>query len=129
MTIPFVCILVAWLMAYVPKIPLSVVMARQPEGYDNRYPRAQQDKLQGFGARARGAHYNSFEVFPPFAAAVVIAHLGGADVGHMTMLSIGFVVSRALYILAYLMDAGHVRSGLWALGMFAIGGLFVLPLM
>lgn len=115
-------------MAYVPKIPLSVMMARQPEGYDNRYPRAQQDQLKGFGARARGAHYNSFEVFPPFATAVIVAHLGGADVGHTTMLSIGFVVSRGLYVLAYLLDIGHLRSGLWGLGMIAIGGLFLLPL-
>ncbi len=128
MTTPILCVLLAWLLAYLPKIPLSVAMARQPEGYDNLHPRAQQDKLSGFGARARGAHLNSFEVFPPFAAAVIIAHITGADASHAAVLSLTFVVSRALYVLTYLVNLGTVRSALWGVGMLAILGLFLLPL-
>lgn len=119
--------LIAWLLAYAPKIPLSVVMARQPEGYDNKLPRAQQDRLTGMGARARGAHLNSFEAFPPFAAAVIVAHLGGGDPRRASLLAIAFVAARVLYIAAYLANLDKLRSTLWTIGMLATGGLFLLP--
>ena len=64
MTTPFICVLVAYLLIYLPKLPLSAAMAKQPGGYDNKDPRGQQAKLDGWGARARAAHYNGFEAFP-----------------------------------------------------------------
>ena len=128
MTTPFVCVLIAFVLIYVPKIPLSVAMARLPEGYDNKNPRAQQDKLDGFGARARGAHLNGFEAFPPFAAAVFVAHLGGAAADHRaSILAIAFVVARSLYIGAYLMDLDYLRSAIWGIGMLCTVALFCLP--
>ena len=127
MTIPFLCILIAYALCYAPKLPLSIAQARQPEGYDNRHPRAQQDKLEGWGARARGAHLNSFESFPAFAAAVLVAHLAGGDPRRASLLSIGFVVSRAIYIVVYLADLPRLRSTVFGLGMVAIALLFLLP--
>lgn len=127
MTIPFLCVLIACALCYAPKLPLSVAQARRAEGYDNRHPRAQQDKLEGWGARARGAHLNSFESFPAFAAAVFVAHLAGADPRRAALLSIVFVVSRAVYIIVYIADLPRLRSTVFTLGMMSILALFLLP--
>jgi uncharacterized MAPEG superfamily protein len=127
MTTPFVCVLIAFLLIYLPKVPLSVAMAKLPGGYDNKDPRAQQAKLEGMGARARGAHYNGFEAFPPFAAAVIIAHLAGAADHRASILAIAFVVARSLYIAAYLADLDYLRSAIWGIGLLCTAALFCLP--
>lgn len=127
MTTPFLCVLIAFVLIYVPKVPLSVAMARSPGGYDNKDPRAQQAKLEGMGARARGAHYNGFETFPPFAAAVFVAHLSGASDHRATILSVAFVVARALYVAAYLADLDYLRSAIWGIGVLCTVALFCLP--
>jgi len=41
--------------------------------------------------------------------------------------TIGFVVSRAIYIVVYLADLPRLRSTVFGLGMVAIALLFVLP--
>ncbi len=127
MTTPFICVLIAFVLIYVPKLPLSVAMAKQPDGYDNKNPRAQQDALEGFGARSRGAHYNGFEAFPGFAAAVIIAHLAGANDHRMTVLCVAFVVARGLYIATYLADQDYLRSAVWGVGFLCTVALFCLP--
>ncbi len=127
MTTPFVCVLLAFLLIYVPKIPLSIAMARQPGGYDNKDPRAQQAALEGMGARARGAHYNGFEAFSPFAAAVLVAHLAGATDHRASILAIAFVVARTLYIAAYIANLDYLRSAIWGIGLLCTVALFCLP--
>jgi uncharacterized MAPEG superfamily protein len=44
---------------------------------DNVQPRAFLAKQTGLSARANAAQANSWEAFAPFAAAVIIAHIGG----------------------------------------------------
>ena len=44
---------------------------------DNHNPRAFLARAQGKAARADAAQQNSYETFPPFAAAVIIAHATG----------------------------------------------------
>lgn len=127
MTTPFICVLVAFLLIYLPKLPLSVAMARQPGGYDNKDPRGQQAELKGWGSRARAAHYNGFEAFPAFAAAVMVAHLSGADDYRASVLSIAFVVARTLYVGAYLADQDYLRSAIWGIGFLCTIALFCLP--
>ena len=127
MTTPFVCVLIAFLLIYLPKLPLSVAMARQPGGYDNKQPRQQQAKLEGFGARAAAAHYNTIEAFPPFAAAVFVAHLTGANDYRASVLSVAFVVARTLYVAAYLADQDYLRSAIWGIGFLCTVALFCLP--
>lgn len=128
MTTPFLCVLIAFLLIFLPKVPLSIAMAKQPGGYDNKRPREQQAKLEGWGARARAAHYNAFEAFPPFAAAVIVAHLGGAGSDHRaTVLAVAFVVARALYVAAYLADLDYLRSAIWGIGLLCTVALFCLP--
>jgi uncharacterized MAPEG superfamily protein len=127
MTTPFLCVFFAWLLIFAPKIPLSVAMAKAPGGYDNKHPRDQQDRLTGWAARAKAAHLNGFESFPPFAAGVVIAHLAGLDPYRASLLAITFVVARALYPVLYILDLDYLRSGVWGVGLLATAGLYLLP--
>lgn len=48
MTIPFACVLVAFLLIYIPRLFVAAAQARQPEGFDNKNPRDQQSKLFNF---------------------------------------------------------------------------------
>jgi uncharacterized MAPEG superfamily protein len=126
-TIPFTCVLVAFLLIYLPKLPLSAAMAKEGKGYDNKNPRAQQERLTGWGARARAAHMNGFEAFPPFAAAVFVAHLAHADARWSAILAVTHVVARTIYPFIYLANVGIARSLVWGVGFFATVGLFILP--
>jgi uncharacterized MAPEG superfamily protein len=64
MTIPFICIFIAFLLNLVSKGPVSIAMAKQPGGYDNSTTRDQQNRLGSWGRRALAAHLNGFEAFP-----------------------------------------------------------------
>ena len=74
MTIAYWCVLVAALMPYVA----TGIAKLGGERFNNRNPRAWLDRQQGFRARANSAQANSFEAFPFFAAAVVVATLTNA---------------------------------------------------
>jgi uncharacterized MAPEG superfamily protein len=126
MTTPFLCVLAALVLIFVPRMFVAAAQAKQPEGYDNRNPRAQQAKLTGLGARAQAAHQNSLEGFAPFAAAVIIAHLAGADPAWSSILACGYVVSRVAYLALYLGDVPAARSLVWIIGTGFVIGLFVL---
>jgi uncharacterized MAPEG superfamily protein len=62
-------------------LPIIMVGAAKTgaEGYDNHRPREFLANLKSWQQRANWAQINSYEVYPPFAAAVIIAHLAGAD--------------------------------------------------
>ncbi|MCC5814246.1 MAG: MAPEG family protein [Leptospira sp.] len=126
MTIYFLCVLIAFLLNYLPKVPTAWFMNKVDSGYDNRYPRDQQAKLTGMGKRALGAHLNSFEIFPAFAAAVIIAHITGANVEILNYLSIAFVVSRIFYIAFYLLNLHLIRSTVWTIGFGIVIWIFLL---
>jgi uncharacterized MAPEG superfamily protein len=125
MTIAFWTILAAialpWLMAALKKSPLAV-----SGKYSNRAPRAMQPKLEGLSQRAHWAEQNSFEILPAFVAAVLVAHLAGAEQMLVDQLAIGFIVSRVLYSICYLMNWASLRSLVWMVGLLFIVGLFVI---
>ena len=129
MTGPFICVFLSFLFIILSKIPVSIAMHKQPGGYDNHNPRSQQANLSGWGKRALSAHQNSFESFPPFAAAVIIAHLAEADPYWSIVFSIIFVISRAFFWLFYLTDWAYLRTTSWFVGLLSIIGLFILPLL
>src|SRR5262245_54155516 len=91
MTVPFVCVFLAAILVYVPRVFVLIAQTRMPEGLDNKDPRGQQTRLTGWGKRAQGAHLNAFEAFAPFAAAVFVSHLGGANPQRAAWLAIAFV--------------------------------------
>jgi uncharacterized MAPEG superfamily protein len=128
MAISFWCIVAAWLVIYGIKLPMAVAMQRAG-GYDNRLPRAQQARLDGWGARAVAAHQNGFESFAPFAAAVLVAHLGGGPERLIDLLAISFVVARVAYVVCYLADWASIRSAVWSVGFLLTFALFVAPLL
>ena len=126
MNVPYLCVLLAFLLVYVPKIPLTVAMARQGKGYDNHSPRTQQAQLGGWGARALWAHQNGFESFAPFGIAVVVATLAHADATWVTRWAVIHVVARAVYPWVYLADLATLRSLVWSVGFTATAALMLL---
>ncbi len=128
MAIHFWCLVAAWGVVYLTKLPVAVAMQRSG-GYDNHHPRAQQAALEGFGARAVAAHLNGFESFAGFAAAVLVAHLSGAPFAVVDLLALVFVAARVLYVACYLADLAALRSAVWTVGFLATLGLFVSPLL
>lgn len=127
MTIPFICVFIAFLLIMAPKIPMSMAMAKEGGGYDNRDPREQQARLTGWGRRAGAAHTNAMEAFAPFAAAVVICHLAHGDARWASILSITFIAARLIYPVLYIADLSTLRSTVWSVGYGATIGLFILP--
>lgn len=105
-----------------------IAMGKQPGGYDNKYPRGQQAELSGWGKRALGAHLNGFEIFPAFAAAVVIGTMAQVDPNWLMILSLFFLVSRIIYLILYLMNLSTLRTTIWILGAISIGVVFGLAI-
>ncbi len=120
MTTAYWMILVAGLLPYWP-----TVASKWRRDYRNAAPRAGVDKLAPRNQRAYWAQLNAFEAFPLFAAAVIIAHLAGADQSRTDGLAMAFVGFRVLYTLAYIYDRPGLRSLLWSGGLLCVMGLFV----
>ena len=122
MTIPFWCVLAA---ALLPLIfaGFAKIGARS---YDNNNVRGWQAKLEGRRLRAHQAQLNSYEAFPPFAAAVIIAHLAGASASVSSGLAIAFVVLRMMYGYCYIADKATARSLVWSLAYLCMLGLFII---
>jgi uncharacterized MAPEG superfamily protein len=121
MTIALWCVLVAALMPYVA----STVAKAGGERYNNRNPRRWLDQQQGFRARANAAQANSFEAFPFFAAAVIVAHLMHAPQDRVDALAVIFIAARAAYVVCYLADWHWARSIVWTIGFVATITIFV----
>ena len=111
MTVAYWCVLIA---AVIPLVAIGIAKAGG-ERYNNRHPRVWLDKQQGYRARAAAAESNSFEAFPFFAAAVIIAHLTNAPQGRLDLLAIVFVVARIVYVVCYLVDWHWARSLVWTI--------------
>lgn len=122
MTIAYWCVLIAALLPYV----LTGFAKATARGYDNRSPRDWQSRLEGRAARAHWAHLNSFEAFPFFAAAVIIAHLAGAPQASIDLLAMAFIAARVVYSILFVAGIAVLRSVVWALGLFACIALFIL---
>lgn len=109
MTVFLLCLLVVTVMPFLAKVPLAWAMHQQG-GYDNRNPRAQQQALKGFGARANAAHYNCFEAITYFApAALAVLALGTVGTLHVS-LAVAFVLCRVIYVFCYWYDIDKLRS-------------------
>ena len=102
---------------------LAVAMQRSG-GYDNRHPRAQQQSLEGFGARANAAHYNCFEAITYFApAALAVLALTTVGTTHV-YLAVAFVICRIVYLFCYWYDIDKLRSIMFVAGLGISVALF-----
>jgi uncharacterized MAPEG superfamily protein len=123
MTIAYWCVLIA---AFLPLLFTGFAKA-SGKGFNNNTPRAFQERLEGFRQRAHWAHLNSFEAFPPFAAAVIIAHQLQFAQGRLDQLAMAFIALRLVYGALYIADQATLRSLVWAgalacwVAMFFIG--------
>ncbi|KQY50566.1 MAPEG family protein [Lysobacter sp. Root494] len=105
------CVLIAALLPYV----WVAISKASGERYDNRDPRgwlARQTNPRAH--RANAAQLNSYEVFAPFAAGVVLAQLAGVAADRIALLSVLFVLFRILHGLIYVAGWQHaLRSLVW----------------
>lgn len=92
---------------------------------DNHQPREFLEQLQGPAKRAHWAQLNSFEAFPAFAAAVLVAQFTHAPQQAIDQLAMAWVVARLGYGAFYVADLAVLRSLAWLAGMICVVGLFV----
>ena len=79
MTLALWCLVAGCLLPYVWIGFTGPGRAALPGGLDNARPRPQQAQLTGLGQRAVAAQDNAWEALPIFVAAVLTAHVLGAD--------------------------------------------------
>ncbi len=124
MLVAYLCILIAAVLPYV-----FVGYAKfATKGYDNSKPREFLERQEGRGKRAHYAHLNSFEAFPAFAAAVIIAHLSAVPQASITALALSFVILRVIYGILYILDKPTSRSIVWFMAFGCMISLFVLAI-
>lgn len=118
-------VLIAYALVYAPKyaVTLTLIFAKD---YDNRHPRDQQARLEGWKKRGVAAHQNGFESFGAFAAGVILAHLAHVDPFWINTLSITYLVSRTIYPMAYIGNIHLLRSTIWTFSIVASMGLMLL---
>ena len=121
MTFAYWCVVFAMFM---PLIWVGIAKANGA-GYDNAKPRTWLAGLQGRAQRANWAQQNSYEAFPPFAAAVIIAHLTGSEQSTIDFLAGLFIVFRVAHGLLYIYDRPTARSLVWLGGFGTTVALFV----
>ena len=115
-----------WMVFACATLPyLTVAVAKARPDYDNAAPRTQLAAAQGPRLRAWWAHLNHFEAFPPFAAAVIIAHLAQARQEWIDVLAVTFVALRVLYTALYVADRATARSLVWIAAFGCMASLFV----
>ena len=126
MTTPFVCLLIVVLLPYALSTLGGYFRTRQFGTLDNKYPREQSAQLEGIGARVRDAQANAWEAVPVFTAAVLVAHVAGADPGKSAIAAGIFVVARVLHAVCYLANLDILRSLVFLVGLGSAIWLFVL---
>jgi uncharacterized MAPEG superfamily protein len=124
MTTPFWCLLVALLLPYVLAGVGGYYRGRQFGSVDNHNPREQTAKLEGAGARAAAAQKNAWEALAAFTAAVLVAHLAGADPGQSSTAAVVFVAARVLHPIFYIRDLPPLRSLSFLVGVVCCLWLF-----
>ena len=121
MTVAFWCVLVAGFLPYFGTLTAKI----GGERFDNSNPRDWLDAQSGFRKRANAAQHNSFEAFPFFAAAVIIAHVAGAPQGRIDLFAVVFILARLFYIAFYVADMATLRSLAWFVGIGSVVALFL----
>lgn len=119
MTMALWCVLLAGVLPVV-----SAGIAKWGTALDNNHPRDWANSLTGYRRRAYAAHYNAYETFPFFAAAVLAAAVTQAPQGTVNMLAVVFIAARLGYLGAYITDKATVRSLLWTIGWIATIAIF-----
>ncbi len=128
MDIAFWCVLVAGLLPIAcAGIAKFAKFSEKATGrFDNHHPREWLENQKGARKRAHAAQGNSWEAFPFFAAAVIIAHIQHVDLFQINVAAIIFIVARVMYIGLYLADRASLRSIVWSISFLATVSLYLL---
>ena len=121
MTTAFWCILAAGLLPYAA----TLVAKGGAKDFNNADPRAWLQRQEGFRHRANTAQLNSFEAFPLFAAAVLVAAYLHAQQARIDMLALGFIAARVAHLIFYLANISTLRSLAWLAGMVCVVSIFL----
>src|SRR5216683_618287 len=92
----------------------------QPQNYVDPTPRP----LPLWGKRADRAYLNAVEVFAPFAALVIIAHLAGKANPMTAFWAVCFFWLRLAHAVVYLLGIPYVRTLVFTLGFVSVAGVF-----
>lgn len=127
MVVIIICALVAVLLPYLAKVPLAIAMHKESK-YDNNYPRTQQSKLTGFGARALAAHQNSFESLIVFSVALAVILATNNISITIQVLAVTYIVARIAYCIMYYINFSKLRSVMWLIAILCPLGMICLSL-
>ncbi len=92
----------------------------KPENYVDPAPRP----LPPWGKRADRTYLNAVEVFAPFAALVLVAHVLGKANAMTAFWAACFFWLRLTHAVVYLLGVPYIRTLVFTLGFVAIGGIF-----
>ena len=126
MTTAYWCVLIGAFMPLMWTATAKFGGSRKMSVGQNSAPREFLESVQGVQKRAHWAQQNSFEAFPPFAAAVVISHLAGGAQGTLDLLAMAWVATRVGYGICYLTDWATLRSLVWMAGVACVVALFII---
>lgn len=90
-----------------------VIVAKAGPAYDNADPRNPAALNTPFRRAAYGAHANSLEAFPLFAAAVLLAGLRHAPAPAVNVAAWAWLAFRLAYVACYLTGRPSLRSLAW----------------
>ena len=121
MTFAYVCIVIALIL---PMIWAGIAKKESKIPINNNTPRDYIRHLQGRAKNAYGVEQNSYESFPPFAIAVIVAHLTGGTQLTIDILAGLYIASRLMYGVFYLQGKGTLRSSTFMVGLIATISLF-----
>ncbi|MFN0304439.1 MAG: MAPEG family protein [Burkholderiales bacterium] len=92
----------------------------KPINYVDPTPRP----LPSWGKRADRTYMNAVEVFAPFAALVIIAHLAGKANAMTAFWAVCFFWLRLGHAVVYLLGIAYIRTVIFTLGFICIAGIF-----
>lgn len=124
MTTAYWCVLIGGLMPILWTAIAKFGGGRKMSVNQNAAPREFLAGVSGIQKRADWAQQNSFEAFPVFAAAVIIAHLAGAGQARVDLLALGWIAARLAYGVCYLADWATLRSVVWTAALACVVALF-----
>lgn len=124
MTTAYWCVFIAALLPYLGTATAKIG-GRMPIPA-NHSPREWLEELGGWQKRAHWYQLNSFEAFPAFAAAVLIATHLQAPQARIDQLAQAFIGFRVAHYVCYLADWALLRSAVWIAGGACVIWLFLL---
>lgn len=116
MNTAYLCVLVAAVMPILLAGAAKFGGLKRGVNYDNSAPRDSLSRLDGWPQRANWAQQNSWEAFPVFAAAVLMALQAGLPSEVVGVWAIVFIVARLSYAACYVLDLANLRSLCWMAG-------------